>query len=157
MPVRYVIASTSKVSVDGCRAALAGIAGVEFRVGSVPDTWPGCDAAVVWWPLAHEQYGGIPEPGVAQVLFNSLEGDAPEVILATPSGPGRTSGVGPTDPEIEEYTFSSLDSCIREYLRLFPERHDTAKILIHLEAAGINRRDMRAPLRGIERFLRAHR
>lgn len=86
MPVKYVIASTSKASVDGCRAALAGFTGVEFRVGSVPDTWPGCDAAVVWWPLAHEQYGGIPEPGVAQVLLNSLESDAPEVIMATPPG-----------------------------------------------------------------------
>lgn len=155
--MKCVIASTSKATVDGCRATLAGIAGVEFRVGSVSDTWPGCDAAVVWWPLAHEQYGGIPESGVAQVLFNSLGGDAPEVILATPSGPGRTSGVGPTDPEIEDYTFSSLDACVQEYLRLFPECRDKAVILIHLEASGINRRDMKVPLRGIERFLRVDR
>lgn len=155
--MKYVIASTSKTTVDRCRAALAGIAGVEFRVGSVPDAWHGCDAAVVWWPLAHEQYGGTPEPGVAQVLFNSPGGDAPEVILATPPGPGATSGVGPTDPEIEEYTFSSLGACIQEYLRHFPECREAAAILIHLEASGINRRDMKAPLRGLERFLRVDR
>ncbi|GHE54178.1 hypothetical protein GCM10017771_76550 [Streptomyces capitiformicae] len=155
--MKYVIASTSKVDVDKCRAALVGIAGVEYRVGNVPDTWLGCDAAVVWWPLAHEQYGGIPKSGVAQVLFSSLEGDAPEVILATPPGPGGTSGVGPTDPEIEDYTFTSLDESIREYLRLFPGCRDKATILIHLEVAGINRRDMKAPLRGIERFLRVRR
>ncbi|MER6223645.1 hypothetical protein ACWCYL_35585 [Streptomyces sp. 900105755] len=152
--MRYVIASTSKASVDECRAALAGITGIEFRVGPVPDTSQGCDAAVVWWPLAHEQYGGVPEPGAAQVLLNPLGGDAPEVILATPSGPGGTSGVGPTDSEIEDYTFNALDACIREYVRIFPECRDKAVVLVHLEASGINRRDMRAPLRGMERFLR---
>ncbi|MEW2399878.1 hypothetical protein [Streptomyces sp. NPDC046862] len=155
--MKYVIASTSKAAVDGCRAELAGITGVDFRVGSLPDTWSGCDAAVVWWPLAHEQYGGTLESGVAQVLSNSQDDDAPEVILATPSGPGGTSGVGSTEPEIEEYTFSSLDACVQEYVRHFPECRAKAVILIHLEASGINRRDMKAPLRGMERFLRVDR
>ncbi|MEV0038146.1 hypothetical protein [Streptomyces sp. NPDC050804] len=155
MPVRYVIASSTKRIIDECREKLTGVPGLEFRVGSVSETWIGCDAAVVWWPLAHEWYGGMPEPGVAQVLFNTVGDDAPAVILATPAGPGRTSGVGPTDLEIEDYTFNSLDACAREYMRLFPDRRESADILVHLEASGLDRRDMGAPIRGMARFLHA--
>ncbi|MFJ5079575.1 MULTISPECIES: hypothetical protein [Streptomyces] len=155
--MKYVIASATKGTVDVCRAALASYDCLEFRVGIVPDTGAGCDAAVVWWPLAHEQYGGIPEAGLAQVLLNTTDGDVPEIILATPPGPGRTSGVGATDPEVEDHMFTTLDACIREYLKTFPECRESAVILIHLDAAGLDRGDMKARVRGLERFLRAER
>ncbi|MCH5674925.1 hypothetical protein [Streptomyces gilvus] len=152
-----MIASTSQATMDQCRERLADTPDVEFRTGSVPETSSNCDAAVMWWPLAHEQHGGTPQPGVAQVLLNTLDPDEPEIILATPPGPGGTTGVGPSDVDIEEYTFHTLDACIREYVQYFPESCEQAVILIHLEAAGLNRRSMAAPLRGLERFLRSRK
>lgn len=79
----------------------------------------------------------------------------PTGLLTTLSGPGTTSGVGPTQPEIEDYTFHSLNACTQEYLHHFPNRRVGATILVHLEASGLDSRDMRAPIRGISRFLHA--
>ncbi|HWO64938.1 MAG TPA: hypothetical protein VNO31_33380, partial [Umezawaea sp.] len=89
--MKYVIAASIERIVQACREALAGIPDVEFRVGSVPETGVGCDAAILSFPLAHERYGGSPRMGVAQVLMNTRGDGAPGIILATPPSPVSTS------------------------------------------------------------------
>ncbi|WP_251745674.1 hypothetical protein [Frankia sp. AiPs1] len=151
--MRYVIASASAMILARVQEKLSDWSGVEFRVGRVPDTWSGCDAMVMWWPLAHDRFGGIPEPGVAKVLRNGRGDDLPGIILATPSGPGMTSGVGTSRAEIEDYSFRALESCFREYRRRFPESDEKSKILVHIEASGLDIPDLDSSIRGIARAL----
>lgn len=152
--MRYVIASGSESILAVAREMLSGLPGIEFRAGTVPDTWEGCDATVMWWPLAHDRYGGIPEPEVAQILHNNRGDDLPGIILATPSGPGRTSGVGSSEDEIELYACTSLGACISEFKRQFSDRWQKSQILVHLEASGLDREDINASLRGISKALK---
>jgi hypothetical protein len=151
--VRYVVAASTERIVDACREALRGLPGVEFRVGSVPEAGADCDAAILSFPLAHERYGGTPRIGIAQVLVNRRDDGAPGAILATPPSPAPTSASTCSDFEVEEHVVHVLDSCLAEFLTSFPGREENSTILIHLEAAGIDRRDLGAPLKGIQRFL----
>ncbi|MGW8728494.1 hypothetical protein ACWGNF_20980 [Streptomyces sp. NPDC055808] len=105
------------------------------------------------FPLAHERYDGIPRIGVAQALVNKRGDGAPNIILATPPAPPQTLAASGSDSEIERHVFHVLDSCVAEFLNAFPEREESSKILVHLEAAGIDRRDLTAPLKGISKFL----
>ncbi|MFJ3788915.1 hypothetical protein [Kitasatospora sp. NPDC090091] len=149
--MRYVLAASAERTTDACRRALQGRSGVEFRVGSVPETGSDCDAAIFSFPLAHERYGGIPRPGAAQLLENQRDDGVPGLILATPPAPPRTSAG--TGEEVEEHSFHVLSACATEFLREFPELGDDAMILIHMEAAGIDHRNIDASLRGVLRFL----
>lgn len=152
--MRYVVAASTERMVQECREALRGLPGVEFRVGSVPETGVDCDAAILSFPLAHERYGGTPRIGIAQVLVNTRGDGAPGVILATPPGPALLSASTGGDSEVEEHVVHVLSSCTAEYLNSSPGQDGEASvILIHLEAAGIDRPDLTAPLRGIHRFL----
>jgi hypothetical protein len=150
--MKYVIAASTERLVKLCREALEGILDVEFRVGSVPEAGADCDAAILSFPLAHERYGGVPRMGVAQVLVNDREDGAPGIILATPPGPAKTSPAGVNASEVEEYVVKVLGSCREAFLSAFPGEDDS-QILIHLEAAGIDRSDMGPILDGLLRFL----
>lgn len=151
--MRYVVAASTVRIVDACREALRGLSGVEFRVGSVPEAGADCDAAILSFPLAHERYGGTPRIGVAQVLVNTRGDGAPSIIMATPPAPPQTLASSDKDSEIERHVFHVLDSCVAEFLNAFPGCDESSKILVHLEAAGIDRRDLTAPLKGILKFL----
>jgi hypothetical protein len=149
--MRYVVAASTERIVQACREALRGLPGVEFRLGSVPEAGVGCDAAILSFPLAHERYGGTPRVGLAQVLVNTRGDGAPGVILATPPRPNLADAS--SDLEVEEHVVYVLGSCVAEFLNSFPECEEVSSILIHLEAAGIDRRDLSAPLKGVYRFL----
>lgn len=151
--MRYVVAASTARIVEACREALHGLSGVEFRVGSVPEAGVDCDAAILSFPLAHERYGGTPRIGVAQALVNTRGDGAPSIIMATPPAPPQTLASSGKDSEIERHVFHVLDSCVAEFLNAFPGREESSKILVHLEAAGIDRRDLAAPLKGILKFL----
>ncbi|HEX6347016.1 hypothetical protein [Umezawaea sp.] len=151
--MEYVVAASLERIVQACREALGDIPDVEFRVGSVPETGAGCDVAILSFPLAHERYGGVPRMGVAQVLVNTRGDGAPGIILATPPTPVPVSATGVGDAEIEEYVIRALDSCLGELENHFPEFEGISKILVHLEAAGLDRKDLGAPLRGVRSFL----
>lgn len=151
--MRYIVAASSERIVEACREVLGELPGVGFRVGSVPEAGADCDAAILSFPLAHERYGGTPQIGVAQVLENTRGDGAPGVILATPPGPALTSENTGSDSEIERHVVHVLSACVAEFLKCFPGCEANSTILIHLEAAGIDRRDLGAPLKGIYRFL----
>lgn len=151
--MRYVVAASTERIREACREALCGLPGVEFRVGSVPETGADCDVAILSFSLAHERYGGTPQIGVAQALVNTRGDGAPSIIMATPPAPPQTSATSGRDSEIERHVFHVLDSCVAEFLNTFPERGGSSKILVHLEAAGIDRKDIAAPLKGVLKFL----
>jgi hypothetical protein len=150
--MRYVIASGSERSINSCREFLGSRDELEFRLGSVRETGWDCDAAVLMSPLAHERYGGVPQVGVAQVLTNRRADGAPEVILATPPRPMAAASHCPSDSEIERRVFGVLNSCMTAYVNC-PGCSTDSKVLIHLEAAGMDRRNLDPPLRGIADFL----
>jgi len=139
--------------VETCRQVLQGLVNVEFRVGSVPETGKDCDAAILGWPLAHERYGGVPRIGVAQILANTRDDGAPGIILATPPGPSPAGGVTVVGLEAEEHMVYVLSACLEAFLNRYPERKNESSVLIHLEAAAIDQRDLSAPIRGIRRVL----
>ena len=151
--MRYVIAASTEPMVQACREALRGLPGVEFRLGSVPEAGADCVAAIVSFPLAHERYGGAPRIGVAQVVANTRGDGVPGVILATPPRPAPVSAGISEDFEIEEHVVYVLESCEAAFLGSFPQCDERSSVLIHLEAAGIDRRDLSAPLKGVYRFL----
>jgi hypothetical protein len=153
--MRYVIAASTEWLVRQCREVLEEILDVDFQVGSVAETGADCDAAILSFPLAHERYGGVPRMGVAQVLVNERTDGAPSIILATPPGVAKTSAAGVNASEVQEYVVNVLDSCREAFLTVFPGEDDS-RILIHLEAAGIDRRDMGPTLDGLVRFLSGH-
>ncbi|WP_155546119.1 hypothetical protein [Amycolatopsis camponoti] len=153
--MRYVIAASTARLVEECRKALAGVPDIDFRVGSVSESGADCDAAVLSFPLAHERYGGEPRVGVAQVLVNEREDDAPPIILAAPPRPVVATAAEVSDAEVEEHVVRVLVSTRDVFLRAFPEETDS-RILVHLEAAGIDRRDMKPTLSALRKFLSGH-
>ncbi len=151
--MRYVLAASTERIVETCSEALQDLVNIEFRVGSVPETGKGCDAAILSSPLAHERYGGIPRIGVAQLLVNTRGDGAPGIILATPPIPLQTVGVAAADFEVEEHVVYVLSACLEVFLNRFPERKSESSVLVHLEAAAIDREDLEAPIRGIRKVL----
>lgn len=151
--MRYVIAASTERIINACRAALSGRPEIECRIGSVREVGTDCDAAVLSFPLAHERYGGSPRLGVAQIIENTRNDGAPKIILATPPAPPRSSTDSVSDSEVEKHVFHILDSCVGEFLNAFPECGEHAKILVHLEAAGLDRRELDAPLKAILKFV----
>ncbi|MFI6101860.1 hypothetical protein ACIA8G_40455 [Lentzea sp. NPDC051213] len=125
--------------------------GVEFRLGSVAETWHGCAAMVMWWPIAYERHGGTPKDGIARVLLN-VRDDAPELVLATPPGPGLTAGLDPVEADREVFSLAVLGACVEAYRRELPDQENST-VLIHLEAAALDQGDMAATASGIARFL----
>ncbi|MEE1781776.1 hypothetical protein PUR71_02340 [Streptomyces sp. SP17BM10] len=150
--MRFVIAASTDRFVDSCRDFLGNRPGLDFRRGSVAETGWDCDAAILSFALAHDRYGGTPQLGVAQVLANERADGAPGVILATPPIPLAAASRNPSDTDVEKHVLDALDSCLAAYTKEIGSLQD-AKILIHLEAAGIDRVDLGAPLRGIAEFL----
>jgi hypothetical protein len=153
MVMEYVIASSSEGVVKVCREMLGFVPGVNFRVGSIPETGFDCDAAILNSPLAHERYGGSPQIGHVQVLSNQRDDGAPETILAAAPISADRAVVEPSEAAIESHVQGVLESCISAFLARFPDRGEGARILVHLEGAGIDRRDIKTPLRGVLRFL----
>ncbi|MET7282668.1 hypothetical protein ABZS29_30850 [Kribbella sp. NPDC005582] len=151
--MRYVIAASTERMVETCRQGLRDLSNVEFRVGSVPETGKDCDAAILSSPLAHERYGGIPRMGVAQVLANTRGDGAPGIILATPLSPVSAVGVTAGRLEVEEHVVYVLSACLEAFLNQYSECNNESSVLIHLEAAAIDQRDLSAPIRGIRRVL----
>ncbi|MEZ0070651.1 hypothetical protein ABIA32_006704 [Streptacidiphilus sp. MAP12-20] len=105
------------------------------------------------FPLAHERYGGIPRPEEAQVLVNTRGDGAPGIILATPPTPAKIPGKSGGDCEVESHVFHVLNASVIEFLNEFPECGEASKILIHLEASAIDRKDLSAALRGVLKLL----
>ncbi|MFJ6796683.1 hypothetical protein [Streptomyces sp. NPDC091268] len=153
--MEYVIAGSSETDVAECRRILGPLSGVEFRVGSVPETGADCDAVILSPALAHERYGGMPRRGEAQVLVNGEQDGAPEIILA--AAPVTGAVANPDDARIEEFVHHLLGSCVTAFLEHFPERRQTARLLVHLEGAAIDRPDVTGPARGVLRFLQEAR
>jgi len=153
--MRYVVAASTARLVDECREALAGVPDIDFRVGSVSESGADCDAAVLSFPLAHERYGGEPRIGIAQVLVNERHDGAPPIILAAPPLPVAATAAGVSDAEVENHVVSVLVSTRDAFLRTFPDETDS-RILVHLEAAGIDHRDMKPTLGGLQKFLSGH-
>lgn len=153
MSVKYVIAASSERIVQACRDSLGGTPTVEFRVGSVPECGADCDAAILNFPLAHERYGGVPQLGMAQVLKNERGDGAPKIILSTPPMSLESQKVIVTDSDIEEQVFQILNSCVDALLKVFPHQDEGVRILLHLEAAGIDRKNLDIPIRAISRLL----
>ncbi|MDO0933777.1 hypothetical protein QQY66_19570 [Streptomyces sp. DG2A-72] len=150
--MKYVLAASSDRLVRECRNILGRVPGIEFRVGSVPGTGWDCDAAVLNSPLAYERYGGSPQIGNVQVLINDRGDGAPGAILATAPISAESTVADPSDEEIEGYVFDTLDSCVLAFVRRFPNRAEEGRILVHLEGAGIDRRNIGVPLKGVLRF-----
>ena len=154
--MRYVIASAVETTLNACRDFVGAGEGLEFRTGSVSRSGWDCQAAVVNFALAHDRYGGMPVIGSAQVLVNGRGDGAPEIILATPPLPLAAASNSPTDADVESRVLGILRSCITAYVDRFGESAET-KVLIHLEAAGIDRPDLTPTLRAIADFLGPHR
>jgi hypothetical protein len=150
--MKYVIASSTERILSVFRNALSDRPEVECRVGSVAEAGPDCDAAILSFPLAHERYGGSPQLGVTQILENRRDDGAPRIILATPPLPPRTPDNSGTDSDFEMYVLHVLNSCTAEFLKNFPDCGENSKILIHLEAAGIDRKDLGVPLKATLKF-----
>ncbi|GAB7185171.1 hypothetical protein ATKI12_5002 [Kitasatospora sp. Ki12] len=150
--MRFVIAASTERLVDSCRDFLGNRTGLDFRRGSVAETGWDCDAAILSSALGHDRYGGSPQVGVAQVLLNMRADGAPGVILTTPPLPLAAASRHPADPDVERYVLDALDSCLAAYVREVGSVRNV-KILTHLEAAGFDRQDLTAPLRGIAEFL----
>jgi hypothetical protein len=150
--MRYVIAASTERAVASCQALLGDRGEVEYRVGSVAQAGWDCDAAIVSFPLAHDRYGGVPQVGHAQVLENNRDDGAPRIVLATPPiSPSSTSSM-PTDEQIGSHVAYVIGACVEVYAESRrPDR--TAKILIHLEAAGVDRKDLNPVAQGIGKFL----
>ncbi|BCJ29822.1 hypothetical protein Asera_39300 [Actinocatenispora sera] len=151
--MEYVIASSSESVVQMCREMLGFLAGVSFRMGSIPETGFDCDAAILNSPLGHERYGGTPQIGHVQTLINRRDDGAPAVILAAAPIRADVAAAEPSDAEIESHVQGVIESCISAFRSKFPNRGEEARILLHLEGAGIDRRDIKVPLRGVLRFL----
>jgi len=154
--MKYVIASASDRVVAACRDFLGDGDGLTFRSGSVPEAGWDCDIAVLSFPLAHERYGGKPQVGRAQVLANERSDGAPKIILATPPLALTAASSPASDSDIERHVFGVLNSCVAAYVNAYGRGEDV-KILIHLEAAALDRPDLLPPLRGIADFLARER
>ena len=149
--MRYVIASATPSTLRVAAEIIESGSRVEYRLGSVPETCHGCDAMVMWWPFAYERYGGVPEAGIARVLLN-VRDDGPELVLATPPGPGLTTGLDPVEADREAYSCAVLVACVEAYRKELPDQEKSV-VLVHLEAAGLDRGDVAAAASGISRFL----
>ncbi|MEJ8644388.1 hypothetical protein WKI68_29870 [Streptomyces sp. MS1.HAVA.3] len=152
--MEYVIAGSSEADVARFREILRDVPGVEFRVGSVPETGADCDAVILNPALAHERYGGTPRIGEVQVLINRNEDGAPEIILA--AAPVTGAMAAPDDAQTEEFVYRLLDSCVTAFWEHFPDRTHT-RLLVHLEGAAIDRPDAAVPARGVLRSLQEAR
>ncbi|RFU36500.1 hypothetical protein DZF91_37875 [Actinomadura logoneensis] len=91
-------------------------------------------------------------PEVAGVLLNNREDEPTDVILATPPGPGLTTGLDPAEADSESYTYWVLSECVSAYRQQFPDASEEGWILIHMETSGLDMRDIDAPIRGLVRF-----
>jgi len=98
------------------------------------------------------RHGGTPEAGIAKVLLN-VRDDAPELVLATPPGPGLTTGLDPVEADREAFACAVLGACIGAYRKELPGQENST-VLIHLEAAALDRGDVEATASGIARVLR---
>jgi hypothetical protein len=150
--MKYVVATSSQRHLDSCREFLGVRDGLELRLGSVSETGSDCDAALLSWALAHDRYGGSPTPGFAQVLVNSRSDGAPRLILATPPAPLGAASNAPSDAEVEAFVIRALRSSIAAYSDTGYGSSDS-KVLIHLEAAGIDRTDLIPTLSAIADLL----
>jgi hypothetical protein len=150
--MRYVIAASTERAVAACQASLEAHGELEYRVGSVAQAGWDCDAAIVSFPLAHDRYGGTPEVGRAQILENNRQDGAPRIVLATPPISPSSASPAPTDEQIESHVAYVIGACVAVYAES-RSADPSAKILIHLEAAGIDRKDLKPVAQGIERFL----
>ncbi|WP_162793985.1 hypothetical protein [Streptomyces paludis] len=150
MAMKFVMATSSDRFIQECRRMLGHIPGIEFRTGSIAETGWDCDAAILNSPLAHERYGGSPRIGSVQVLVNHRDDGAPGIILATAPIDFDSATASPLAEEIGMHVQKSLGACTSAFAREFSEE---ASILIHLEGAGIDRPDIKAPLAGVLKFL----
>lgn len=150
--MRYVFAAARERMVEECRDSLNAYEGLEFRAGSVADTGWDCKAAIVSFPLAHDRYGGTPQIGHPQVLTNTRGDGAPGIILATPPLLLSSASPAPSDADIAKSVHDIMDSCITAYIAAYTPAQDS-KVLVHLEAAGIDRPDLTPVLIAIASFL----
>ncbi|MDI6100712.1 hypothetical protein QLQ12_19055 [Actinoplanes sp. NEAU-A12] len=150
--MRYVIAASRQATVDSCRAVLGAREQLEFRLGSVPEAGEDCDAAILNFVLAHERYGGSPIVGLAQALINNRGDGAPRLILATPPMSIKTASDAATDADIESAYLNMLKSCMAVYVDVCGDPPE-AKILIHVEGAGIDRPNLNLALRALSDLL----
>lgn len=151
----YVVATSVQRHLDSCREFLGFRDGLEFRLGSVVKTGFDCDAAILSSALAHDRYGGSPVLGLAQVLVNRRADGAPRLILTTPPMPLAAVSGAPTDVQVETFVVRALKSSIDAYVDAGNSPLDS-KVLVHLEAAGIDRPDLTPTLRAIAELLGAY-
>lgn len=151
--MKYVIASGLARNFETCREFLGHIKGLEIRFGSAPETGWDCDAEIVWFPIAHDRYGGFPKTGVAQVLDNSRFDGAPGIVLATPPLMRGSASNADQDAENERQVLEILRSCVAAFVDEFG-RDDESKILIHFEGSGIARPNLEPTLKALEKFLK---
>ncbi|MYV51996.1 hypothetical protein [Streptomyces sp. SID3212] len=151
--MRYVVASSSDSVVRECRNMLGSHPDIEIRMGSVPETGSDCDAVILNSPLAHERYGGSPLIGRVQILANRRDDGAPEAILVAAPISASSAVANPSDVEIENRVAEVLETCVSAFAARFSDADSKPRILVHLEGAGIDRPDIKVPLRGVLRFL----
>lgn len=150
--MRFVVATASDRYADACRSILGNLPEVEVRMGSGPETGWDCDAAILNSPLAHERYGSSPEIGKVQILVNRRDDGVPGIILTVPPTGMDSAATDPGVAALEEWVLRSMELCVSEFAKAFPERTEKAAILVHLEGAGFDNIDIDAPLRGLQRY-----
>ncbi|WP_225725057.1 MULTISPECIES: hypothetical protein [unclassified Nocardia] len=139
------------------RAALADVAGVRFRVGSMPEVGFGCDAVIMPSYLAHDRYGGFYNRDHAQILENLRSDGAPDLIVCTPAYAPVTGPV--SDPSVLADRIRWVFSECLDRIASFSSEADDRRIddvLIVVGALGFGPYESTLGPKGLQQAITAH-
>lgn len=101
MCIRLLVADRRESLLAEWKDAFAGVPQVEFRLLAPGDLGriPGVDAELLPGMLAHERFGGVPRPGVAQILSSGGALSLAPWIVTVPFRPASLESVAHPDDE----------------------------------------------------------
>lgn len=137
--MRYIVAATSETRLSTWRRGLADLGNVQLKVGYGTETVGESDAAIVQFGMAHDRYGGQPEIGRSQLLWNGRNDGYPRYIVSTPPFlAGEQMKDGETLGDRLFFTFSAC--IVATQAHNAASRDDQIKSLfLHVEGLGLER------------------